>query len=425
MFRSSLLLTLLALSASALGFVVQLLLARRYGIGVAVDAYLFALSMPTFIAGLVSAMMSYDLVPRLVACEDDKTYQKRYLTSVLIGVSSLALFLGIAGGSVGMLQCQVLPIDSPIRSYESLPHLIFLAWAVGACQIVQGCLTAILNAHRRYLAGALLALFPYTGMILLLVLLEDFAGIIALPLGTLMGTIAAILSGFFLMRSHLFPLQLKHLLWFEMRKLALRSPYTAVAMTCFSSYTLVDAYWAPHAGEGTLATLGYAQRLVIAFGNLAVAGPSAVLVPRFAELVREKNFPGFQNFLLRALIIVGSIATGTAMIMGVFANELVQLLFVRGSFGMVEAAIVAKTLIYMAPGMVTMLMSVITLRALFCLDGAAKIAGIFGVGWAVAYFISSMITYKYGAPGLAAGYSVVWLLYFCILGFEIFRRINR
>ena len=91
MFRSSILVTLITLSASALGFAVQLLLASRYGISIDLDAYLFAISVPTFIAGTISAMMSYELVPRLVACETDQSHQRHYITTLIIAVTGLSM----------------------------------------------------------------------------------------------------------------------------------------------------------------------------------------------------------------------------------------------------------------------------------------------------------------------------------------------
>lgn len=415
MFRSSALVTLIALSASVLGFVVQLLLARQYGVSVDVDAYLFALSVPTFIAGLVSAIMSYELVPRLVACETDRAYQKRYISTLVIGVAGLSLLLSLAGSFSGYIQKEMLPIDSPIRSYKNLTHLIFLGWTISAFQVFQGCLTAILNAHRRYLDGALLALLPYLGMILLLLILGDVAGIRALALGMLTGTIVATISGVFLIRRHLLPLKLKNLLWRDIRQLAYSSPYTALAMTCFSSYAVVDAYWAPQAGQGTLATLGYAQRLVIAFGNLAVAGPSAVVVPRLAQLISNSNFKDFRHFLLRTFVVVGGIAVAVALMMAVFSNQLIQLLFARGAFGQNEVEDVAKTLLFMLPGMVAMLMSVISLRAIFCLEGVSKVAAMLGLSWTAGYFFVSSLLHCYGAYGLAIGYSLVWMLYLIVV----------
>lgn len=421
MFRSSSLVTLIALSGSALGFVVQLIMARRYGIGVDVDAYLFALSVPMFIAGLVSAMMSYVLVPRLVACEVDPAYQKRYITTLIIGVVSLSLALSILGIVFGLLQGKMLPIDSPIRLYEGLPILISLGWIISASQIIHGCLAAILNANRSYLSGAILALFPYFGMLLLVLFLGEFAGITALPLGMLTGAIVATISGVFLIRRSLFPLQTKDLLWAEMRKIVFVAPYTTVAMICFTSYAVVDAYWAPQAGEGVLATLGYAQRLVIAFGNLAVAGPIAVLVPRFAELVREKELRKFRRLLKANLLLVGGIATATGFLLSVFSEELVKLMFAQGRFDTSEVSGVAKTLQNLIPGMVAMVMSAIVLKAMFCFNNMNKKAAILGLFWVTSYFLASAFFYQGGAPGIALGYSMVWIFYFIAALFMLLR----
>jgi len=120
----------------------------------------------------------------------------------------------------------MLSFDSPIRNYKHLPNLLLLCWAISAFQVLQGCLTAIVNAHRRYLVGALLALLPYLGMILLLLFLGDVVGIVALPVGMLTGTIVATLSGVFLIRLHLFPLKFKDLLWRDIRQvIGLVRPY--------------------------------------------------------------------------------------------------------------------------------------------------------------------------------------------------------
>jgi len=425
MFGISALVTLLALTASGLGLLVQLMLAKRYGISVDVDAYLFALSLPTFIAGMVAAMLSYELVPRLIALETDDTYQRQYLTSVLLGVTGVAMLIGMAGTIATSLQYRILPTDSPIRAFEDLRYLIFLSWVIGAFQVIQGCLTAVLNSRRRYLAGATLALLPYVGMITLLGIFFNKLGITALPLGLLAGTIAASLVGILLLRDRLLLSPFKHQAWKEALRLACSSPYIAIAMTCFSSYVVVDAYWAPRAGEGVLATLGYAQRLLIAIGNLAVAGPSAVLVPYMAELIREKYIIKFRKFILRTLLIVFGVGLSVAILISIYASEIVRLLIANGTFGADEVNSVATTLQILAPGMVAMLLSVIAMRAFFCLDGTKKTAAALGFGWTLVYFVLSALTHKYGALGLATGYSATWVLYICVLVFLIFKVTDR
>lgn len=425
MFRSSVFVTFLALCASGLGFIVQLLLASHFGVGNEVDVYLFSLSAPTFIAGMISAMLSYTVVPRLVARENDPVYQRRFMGSLMLSVGALSFAVaGIGGGFLSQFQVYLLPLDSPIRVYPDIQVLILLAWMIGACQILYGCLAAILNSRRRYLVASTLGLFPYFGMILLIIG-NDAKAIIFVPLGMLLGTSAAVIVGVYLLRRQLFPLPWKNLLWTEIWRLARSSPYTVVAMSCFSSYAVVDAFWGPLAGEGTLASLGYGQRLVIALGNLAVAGPSAVLVPRFAELVRDRNYNEFRRVLLHSLVAVGGIATTLAVLLVLFAENLVQLLFSRGAFGPQEVARVANTLRNMTPGMVAMLMSVVAMRALFCIEGAAKSAARIGMMWTGLYFAASFFLYKNGAPGLALGYSVTWILFISIVTFVLLNIIGK
>lgn len=421
MLRSSVVITLLSLFGSVLGFVAQLLLAERFGLGLEVDAYLFAMSVPTFVAGMLSAMMSYAVIPRLVACEKDILYQRRYMGSLLIGMTTMALLMmGLLNAILKNFQRYALSPDSPIPHYDGLSVLILLACLVGACMTVQGCITAMLNSVRQYVASSALGLLSSFGMVVSLLILGPVIGIIAIPMGMLSGIVIGILGGVFLLRGYLFPLPWKSLLWLELGVLMHSSLYTAIAMSCFSSYVVVDAYFAPQAGTGTLATLGYAQRLVIGFGTLVVAGPSAVVVPRMAELLRDQNYIGFWKFLLRAITAIAATGSILALSLAVFAEPLIRTLFARGQFGEEQVSVLASTLRYMTPGMVTMLTSSIVLRSLFCFRGAERVASLLGLTWSTLYSLTSFLMYKNGAPGIAAGYSIVWIIFFILVVVAVF-----
>jgi putative peptidoglycan lipid II flippase len=412
MFRNSVFITLLSLSSSVVGFFVQLLLAQRFGLGVEVEAYFFSLSVPIFIAGMASAMMSYAVVPRLLDCEKDAIYHRRYMGSLLIGVTTVAFTLmGILTNILGKWQIYSLPPESQIRLYRDLPLLLLLACLIGACMIVQGCLSTMLNSVRLFIPASAFNLLPYFGMLILLLGLNQPISILAAPIGMLSGIFTGILCGVFMLRRYLFPLPWKHIVWGELGKLAFNSPYTAVAMSCFSSHMVVDAYWAPHAGQGTLAAVGYAQRVVVGFGSIIVAGPSAVLIPRMSEFVREGNYQGFRQFLFRALMVIGGVAIGIALPLMIFAEKLIGLLFARGAFGQEDIVVVAATLRCMAPAIVGMLISIISLRALFCFYEAEKIAAALGLMWTTLYFLISYFLHEKGAVGLATGYSLVWAIF--------------
>ncbi len=421
-FRSSLLVTLLTLSGSALGFFVQLLIAKHFGTKVDVDAYFFALSAPIFLAGMIAAMLSYIVVPRLVALEKDVQHQRHYMGSLLWTISILSLVFGLIGFFVFPIQKSLLPTTSKIISYPNLQFLIVLTWFTGAFQILSGLLTACLNSVRKYSTGAILGILPYIGMLILLGIGGNNATIALVPLGMLIGTMTATGLGLYWLRDYLFPLELNNFLKNEIKELLLHSPYVVIAMSCFSAYSVIDSYWAPRAGDGALASLGYSQRLIIALGNLAVAGPSAVLVPHFAEFIRDKNVTGFRRFLVRSLLVVGGISTLIALFLAAFSEKLIHILFARGAFGDQQVVLVSSVLRHMTPGMVCMLMSVIALRALFCTENSKKIAAILGFSWMVLYFITSYFLYPAGAASLAWGYSIVWLGYLTFICFILFKR---
>ena len=413
----------MTLVASVFGFVVQLLLAQRYGVGVEVDAYLFSISLPTFLAGVISAMLSFNLIPRLIAVKSDTGLHQDLMGSILIVLTALSILLVLCIFS-GMIYWKnhLLPAGSKIQEYHDLPLLILLSCAVGGAQIMQGCISSMLNSEKKFIQNAILTLIPYIGMVALMLGLDKVSGIITVAIGLLLGTLSAILIGISLLRTHLFPLPWKRISWTELWKIAQSSIYTALAMTCFSAYSIVDAFWGPRAGDGTLATLGYAQRLVIAVGNLAVAGPSAVLVPHFAEFLRDKNHHGFMKLMYRTLLVVSAVAISVALFLSVFSIEIVSLLFGYGAFGSAQISAVASTIVNLTPGMVAMLLSVIGMRVLFCFEGSQKSAAMMGLGWTAGYFVASSFVHQLGAVGIALAYSAVWLVSFFTISFLLYQK---
>ena len=416
MFRSSLIVTFLTLSASALGFFVQLLIAQRFGLGVEVDSYLFSLSFPTFLSGLVSAILSFNLIPRLILVKKESEFYYEIICTLVIGFAGLSILLTILMyGAMLLFIEKILPVNSPILKYDELHILIIISCSVGGVQVLQGCIASILNAEKKYVHSAVIALLPYAGMLGLMHEMNKSTGIKPAAVGLLIGGISAAMVGIFLLKKYFKHFHWKKINLSELRNLANTSSYTALAISCFSAYSIVDSFWGPRAGDGTLAALGYAQRLVIAIGNLAVAGPSALLVPHFAEYLHNNNHRGFIALMRRAFLLVGAIAAVTAIFLSLFSVEIVKLLFGRGEFGTDQISEVAQTIRNMTPGMIAMLLSVIGLRILFCFKKTHKVTAGIGVGWAIGYFLGSFLAHKYGAPGIALAYSSTWIITLCVI----------
>jgi putative peptidoglycan lipid II flippase len=319
----------------------------------------------------------------------------------------------------------MLPDSSQIKYYENLEALIFLAWIGCGIQILNGCLSAMLNSQKKYLYTACLGLGPYLGIIGLLTITPNFLGIEVMLFGLILGAGVSAALSIFLLRKNLFPIFLKEILWGEIFKLFYRSPFTAIAMSCFSAYAVVDAYWAPQIGDGVLASLGYSQRIIIGIGNLAIAGVSAVVIPHIADLNKTKNYIGSREIAVQSLITVMIIAGLLALGIYFYSEYIVEALFGSTSFGAIGLSMVSELLQHMSLGFIAMLLSVISMRLLFCFQEAGGLAALLGLGWTAMYFFFSMLWFPSGAKGLANAYSASWVITSGIIIFIVYRKYKR
>lgn len=395
---------------SLVNFAAQAIIAARFGAGQNVDTYVFSLGLPTFLAGLLATCISYIAVPEIARVATDPERERQLSGRLLCGIAALAAALALGAIPALFLQpALLLPPSSTIRDQPQLPILIVLAWATGGVQLVNALLIARLNATGRQIGAALLSLPP--GLVSVVVLLiVPVSAISIVAIGVLMGTLVVTLIGWWMQRGHFGrrdgPRQSGAM------AVAIRSSawLSVIALTCFSSYAVIDSFWAPRTGQGALAALGYAQRILIGAGNLVILGPSAIAVPMLARIAAVGDTAGFRRTLALIVAAVGGGAGVIALGIFGFSNRIVALLFQRGAFDATAAQQVASALAHLAPGMVAMLIGVMLMRAIFCIPDSFRHAATIGLGWSVLYFTLSGLLAESGVTGIADAYSLAWII---------------
>lgn len=420
MFKSSIWITLLTLSGSGLGFLNQVAIANYFGASREVDLYLASSATPVFFGGMISSIISYSVVPKIAALSACPKEQSSYIYSLLLTVITVAGLSGIVGCVSASWMIAYL------QDVTSLALIINrITWGIASLQIIISFLAAISLAFKHYVRPSLAGLFPYLGMLFFTVAVGKTCGIVFTALGLLIGTFASMI---YLGNS------LKHIItpcihrqsfaWVEVIAFYKKSPFVAIAMSCFSIYAVVDAFIAPQIGESALSYLGYSQRILIGIGGLVIAGPSAVIVPNLSRLIGEGRLKDFRRESLRALGVVIMMAVPLAVCMSYYSIPLVRLFFLRGAFDEIALAGVADVLAVMVLGMIPMLGVVMLFRIIYCLDIVIPQAFV-GLLWAIMYPIGSLILMPFfGTIGIAYAYSGSWLMCF-ILCFGIFNRGTR
>jgi len=421
MIGSSILVSSLTLIAGLMSFLNQLVIARLFGASVDMETYLIAISIPLFVSGVLSAVLSYSLVPALVAHKADPATYRRFAGLLLLSLVVVAMVIACAGFVAAPVQVGILGGSLSARARADAIQIARISWLTAALTLVVGHLNAMHNAARIFLMPVAVSILPLVGMIVGGLAFGSAHGPLAIAWGMSAGYLLAIPA--LLLRS-LPTLDLStHCLrlWKDVTGYLIRAPLMLLAMLCFTVYQSIDAYWAPQVGTGNLAYLGYAQRILVGIGTLVIAGPSAVLLPRLAEAHAEGRNIDLLHDTARTVRTVIAFATPPAIFVSLLAEPLVRLCFERGAFEHQATLGVAGVLPLMMLGMVMMLCVVILFRALFSRHDLTR-AALLGILATVIYFaISGFLCQRWGVKGIAIAYALSWWLVLVLAALSLWR----
>ena len=413
-FQKSISLTVLTLFCSIVGYLNQLILAYYFGATQNMDNYLFAISIPTFVAALLCAAVSYSVIPEIVKCGPSIESRKEYLSSLMFCLTFLSIILAVLGILFSNISIQ------QAQESKSIRILTIISWGSAVFQIINSLINAISVADGKFEIPVVCGYFPYIGSISLAYLTYNYLGIYSVALGVLIGNFLTIIYSLSKNKSYLPFLKDYTLIRMSIIKAFFKNGFfTSVAMTCFSSYSIIDAYYAPMVGVSALSYLGYAQRIIIGLGNLIIAGPSSVIVPYFARLSKDKEI--CKKYTILTLLTVCLGASIFAMLISLNSSFIVKLLFQRGAFSENDTKIVASILRIMAFGMIPMLTSVIAYRLLYSFSLVIP-QFLIGLLWSVFYSLLSHFLYSdYGVIGIAYSYLLSWTISLILLLFYILK----
>ena len=326
----------------------EMVVAYRYGLGAEVDAYQFLYNLISWPIGVWGSVLTAVLVPLAARIRQFDNEELPRFRSELFG---LALFLGPALAMLVWLGIWTmlavgrsgLPGGSAQLAAEALPGLVFLlplgllialqsAWMLSTGRHVN----TLLDCIPTFFLGAAILVFPS-------------GGIEPLVWGSVVG------CGFHLC-ALLVPMA---------RRNEIEAPsFTQVSpqWQCFwhgfgimlagqalmSLTVIIDQFYAASLGAGSIATLGYANRILSLILGLAAIAVARATLPVFSQSRPDcgEDLHNVVKYWTRLMFIGG----GGVMLIGyVLAPWAVKLLFERGQFTASDTRIVADVLRYSLP----------------------------------------------------------------------------
>lgn len=379
-------------------------IASRFGTGPLVDAYYFLASLANWPVAVALSLFTLLLVPveagerRAASQRDLRLFRSEALGAVLLAaLASVPLawlvLRAIAGGPAGGLA----PGTAEL-AVTGVPAIV----GVVPLGIVGALLSAWLVAHGRHVL-ALLEGLPALVLAATVLLLPA-----ALFWGTAAGfAVQAIAMAAMLHAAHNLPapaLGFRSPLWHGMGRGAL----LLVAAQVFSAMLpLVDAFFAARLGEGTLATLNFANRLVLGLQGLAALAVQRAALPLLAA--RASASPdAVHRATVRWMLGMAAAGAAVAALVAVLADPLVSVLFERGRFTGSDRAQVATLLRWGLLQLPPFLAAAPVVAALAASRAAGVLAGAAALGFVVKIAASAWLATMLGAAGLQLATAIMY-----------------
>lgn len=328
-------------------FVRDVLMARVFGLGVELDAFVIASAVPMFMVSAFSLPLGTAIVPfvsreRAVKRDDIGHLIQRVLSLYIVFAAVFAALF--AGWGVYMLHSSAWGVGLP-QGLAARIEVLSL-WML-AIFVMSGFLTianGVLNALGKSDLPAVAQLIVPTLVLVALALFGESLGVIVVPIAMFVGqlfNLLLLIGGLWSERVVLWPPKFEINIPKEF--LAQYSPLVVAAVFMQISVP-VSTMMAASLQSGDLAALGLGGKLVVFLTGLVAAGLASVVLPYFSSMFVQRRLIDARRELSFMLLssTIGSIPL--TVILYLCSSYFVQIFFEGGLFGGNSTVLVASVM---------------------------------------------------------------------------------
>lgn len=350
-----LLVALLTMVGKIVAFAKDALVANKLGTASELDAFMLVFGFYTFIGSVLGGGIPESFVPAYAELRERRGLRRAYRLGIQSVASHFAALL-ICGGLLALAAPWV--VAWATKGFEPAKQALAVSLLRGLlpfllCFGVAQHLGAWLRAGKTFLLAASAPMLVPLGIVIALLLAGNQVNAWTLVSGTVWGAVAH-LSVLLVAIIRRLP---RRLSWWSCSlrhrepglRMVLRNavPFL-IGGVAFGSAVVVDQTMAAWLTAGSVAVLGYSDK-VCAIVLAVTAGPASdVLFPHFAELVARRDWNGLRKRLFASAGIIVSASLPMTLAMCFLAPWIVRILFERGAFGPQDTQRVAEVLRYAA-----------------------------------------------------------------------------
>ena len=406
----------------------ELVIAWKFGTKDALDAFLIAFLLPSFVTRVVASSFNAALIPtyiRVKEKEGNEAAQKLFSSFIVWSLVLLIL--------VTILMIFTAPLYLPFlasgfdedKLYLTLNILYMLAPFV----IVSGLIAiwgAILNAHERFALAALTPIIMPIMTITCIFIFGNIWGIYTLALGVVLGSMfeVAILGKSLKMHG----VSLRPM-WSgfdrHMRKVTNQYTPMIIGSLLMGSTVVVDQAMAAMLRSGSVAALNYGNKVIALPVSLTAMALGTAIIPYFSKMVTRGDWGEIKDTLYRYMRVTFAITVPLAVLFPLISKPLIQILFQRGSFSVKDTTIVSHVLFFYAFQIPFFVSGILFVRLISSMRKNHILAWGALINVIANVILNYVLMEKIGVAGIALSTSLVYFGSFLYLFFNVDRLLKK
>lgn len=422
----------LTLLVRAAGFVKDAAVANHFGVAAALDGFLLAFGLHTFIAGMLASGIPSAMLPvhselrhRVdEAAADRLAIQSALLHALSLVLSALVLIL-IAEPVVAIMGKGFAPETRELSRRLLLELTPFLF-----CYGMTAHLGMWLRGKKNFVIAAASPIFTPAAVIVFLFFAGKDVTIDALVYATNAGA-ALHLIVMMIATSRLLPERASGW-WSTLRnwetdhRTVFKSagPYLLAGLV-MGATIVVDQAMAGWLAEGSVAVLSFSDKICGIVLALTAMAASEALFPFFADLVARQEWAKLRHQLKQTLLLVAVFSIPLTLLMSWQAPLIVRLLFERGEFGADDTQRVATVLRFAALQVPFYITGVLISRVVVSLQAKWVTLGLSIFSLALNISLNALLMQSMGVAGIALSTVFVYLFSALFMTVWVFRATGR
>jgi len=392
------------------GLASQIVVANIFGAGIAMDAYLTALTIPTYLQAILLSGFSFVFIPifvRYLATEkEDEAWALAGTVFWVVGIFlSILTILGIIFAN--NLIRTVAPgfVESKSQTTTIMMQIMMVSFPLMGLADLS---TGIQNARGRFFWPALASGFGSLVNLAVVWIGYKWYGPFVLAWGNLFSMLTQAVIVIVPVVQHswkrYFPINSPQIR--EMGRLAI----PLILFGIFTRITPVfERYFASNLPNGNISYLGYASKISLIISSIIGTGIATGIFPVMAEEYTKNGGEGLKRTSCYGLIITFAIGFPALSLLSALGTPFVSVLFLRGAFTAADAQAVSRIIPYALLVIVFQMMGNILGRSFYVIGNTVTTPVIASIA-SMVYFLLAYVISRMGSGyvGLAIVQTIQW-----------------